>query len=164
MISCKDYLQRGNYKMNEFMNEAIKEAYIGIENRHGGPFGSVIVKDGKIVGRGHNEVLKNNDPTCHGEMMAIRDACKNLGTFDLSGCDLYTSAEPCIQCLGAILWANINKVYYGCSVKDTDSIGFRDEISDKNIKELRTNIQIPLMRDRCLKLFEDYVEKNPIIY
>lgn len=150
--------------MNKFMQEAIKEAYDGINNGHGGPFGCVIVKDDKIVGRGHNEVLKNNDPTCHGEMMAIRDACKNLGTFDLTGCDLYTSAEPCIQCLGAILWANVDKVYYGCSVKDTDSIGFRDEIFDKDIKELRTNIQIPLMRDRCLKLFEDYLEKNPIIY
>lgn len=150
--------------MNKFMYEAIKEAYDGINNGHGGPFGCVIVKDDKIVGRGHNEVLKNNDPTCHGEMMAIRDACKNLGTFDLTGCDLYTSAEPCIQCLGAILWANVDKVYYGCSVKDTDSIGFRDEIFDKDIKELRTNIQIPLMRDRCLKLFEDYTKTNATKY
>ena len=150
--------------MNIFMKQAIDEAYDGIRNLEGGPFGCVIVKNGKVVGSGHNQVVKNNDPTCHGEMQAIRDACENLRTFDLSGCDLYTTAEPCIQCLGAILWANIDKVYYGCTIKDTDGIGFRDEIFDKDIKELRANIQIPLMRDRCLKLFEDYVEKNPIIY
>ncbi|MCI6722600.1 nucleoside deaminase, partial [Treponema porcinum] len=91
----------------DFMKEALSEAYNGIENRHGGPFGTVIVRDGKIVGRGHNKVLLNRDPTCHGEMEAIRDACKNLDTFDLSGCELYTTAEPCPMCLGAILWANI---------------------------------------------------------
>lgn len=150
--------------MNEFMKEAIKEAYIGIENKHGGPFGSVIVKDGKIVGRGHNEVLKNNDPTCHGEMMAIRDACKNLGTFDLSGCEIFTSAECCIMCLGACLWANLDKIYYGCNVKDTDGIGFRDEIFDKDIKALRANVSECLDREACLKLFADYVKTNPQNY
>lgn len=77
------------------------------------PFGTVIVKDGEIVGRGHNRVVVNQDPTCHGEMEAIRDACRNLGTFDLSGCELYTTAEPCPMCLGATLWANIPVVYYG---------------------------------------------------
>ena len=107
----------------DFMKEALSEAYNGIENRHGGPFGTVIVKDGKIVGRGHNKVLLKRDPTCHGEMEAIRDACKNLDTFDLSGCELYTTAEPCPMCLGAILWANIKKVYFGCTQKDTAEIG-----------------------------------------
>ena len=90
-----------------FMQAALEEAYAGIEAGDGGPFGTVIVRDGEIVGRGHNRVVVNQDPTCHGEMEAIRDACKNLGTFDLSGCELYTTAEPCPMCLGATLWANI---------------------------------------------------------
>lgn len=145
--------------MNEFMNEAIKEAYIGIENKHGGPFGSVIVKDGKIVGRGHNEVLKNNDPTCHGEMMAIRDACKNLGTFDLSGCDLYTSSCACPMCQGAIQWANINKVYQACTIQDAENIGFRDKTFFENPK-----FGEELDREEGLKLFEYYVKTNPTIY
>ena len=91
--------------MNEFMKTAIEEAETGIRKGHGGPFGCVIVKDGKIVGKGHNEVIKQQDPTCHGEMMAIHDACKTLGTFDLTGCELYTTASPCPMCLGAILWS-----------------------------------------------------------
>ena len=99
--------------MDKFMKIAISEARKGISAGHGGPFGCVIVKDGKIVGKGHNEVVKRNDPTCHGEVMAIRDACKNIGSFDLSGCDLYTTAEPCPMCAGAIMWANIKKVWYG---------------------------------------------------
>lgn len=138
------------------MQNAIDEAYRGIRSGHGGPFGSAIVKDGKIIALGHNHVVSNNDPTCHGEIDAIRKACKKLGTFDLSGCELYTSAEPCLMCLGAILWANIDKVYYGCTVKDTDEIGFRDEIFDKDIKELRANVEVPFMREECLKLFEEY--------
>lgn len=150
--------------MNRFMEEAIKEAYKGIKAGHGGPFGTVIVKDGKIIARGHNHVVSNNDPTCHGEIDAIRKACKKLKTFDLTGCDLYTTAEPCIQCLGAILWANINKVYYGCTVKDTDSIGFRDDMFDKNIKDLRANIQEPLMREECLELFDDYSKEEHTLY
>ena len=137
------------------MDEAIKEANHGISHNEGGPFGTVIVKDGKIVGRGHNEVIKNNDPTCHGEMMAIRDACKNLNTFDLSGCVLYTTGYPCPMCYGAIRWANIDKVYYGCSTLDTENIGFRDEIfyQDKQYKE---NNIVEQDRDKCLKLYEDY--------
>ncbi|MBR5897293.1 MAG: nucleoside deaminase, partial [Lachnospiraceae bacterium] len=103
----------------DYMREALKEAYEGINNRHGGPFGCVIVKDGQIIGQGHNRVLIKHDPTCHGEMEAIRDACEKTGSHDLSGCELYTTAEPCPMCLGAILWANIAKVYYGCNVNDT---------------------------------------------
>ena len=120
-----------------FMEEAIKEADAGIRARDGGPFGTVIVKDGTIVGRGHNRVLLKHDPTCHGEMEAIRDACANLGTHDLSGCQLYTTAEPCPMCLGATLWANIRTVYYGCNRKDTDSIGFRDDAFYEARKPLR---------------------------
>ena len=89
----------------KFMEEAIKEAREGILQKHGGPFGTVIVKDGRIVGRGHNRVLVNHDPTCHGEMEAIRDACRNMKSHDLSGCSLYTTAAPCPMCLGAILWS-----------------------------------------------------------
>ena len=88
----------------EFMRQAIAEAREGIHAGHGGPFGTVIVKDGKIVGRGHNCVLSLNDPTCHGEVAAIRDAGKKLGTFDLSGCELYTTGEPCHMCLCACMW------------------------------------------------------------
>ena len=85
--------------MEKFMEAALQEAYEGIEKNHGGPFGAVVVKNGKIVGRGHNRVLYKKDPTCHGEMEAIRDACKNLETHDLTGCQLYTTAEPCPMCL-----------------------------------------------------------------
>ncbi|MCR5494929.1 MAG: nucleoside deaminase [Treponema sp.] len=143
----------------DFMEEAIKEAYDGITKKEGGPFGSVIVKDGKIVGRGHNRVLLNKDPTCHGEMEAIRDACKKLGTHDLSGCQLYTTAEPCPMCLGGILWANITEVFYGCTISDTDKIGFRDDkfyetFAGKN--NLLSKKEFG--RDKCLKLFKDYAE------
>ena len=138
--------------MDKFMKTAIDEAREGINAGHGGPFGCVIVKDGKIIGRGHNEVVRRKDPTCHGEVMAIRNACKELGTFDLSGCDLYTTAEPCPMCAGAIMWANIAKVYYGCNIADTDSIGFRD----KQFYEAPEDISEELDRDACLEVFEEY--------
>ena len=140
-----------------YMKEALKEAYEGIEAGHGGPFGSVIVRDGKIIGRGHNRVLLKHDPTCHGEMEAIRDACEKEGSHDLSGCELYTTAEPCPMCLGAILWANISKVYYGCNVNDTDSIGFRDD-KFYNFFNGKEDILTLEESDRaeCQKLFEDY--------
>ena len=112
----------------EFMKMALEEAYEGIQKGHGGPFGAVVVKSGKIVGCGHNRVLYKKDPTCHGEIEAIRDACRNLGTHDLSNCVLYTTAEPCPMCLGAIMWSNIREVYYGCNREDTDKIGFRDNV------------------------------------
>ncbi|MCR5154796.1 MAG: nucleoside deaminase [Lachnospiraceae bacterium] len=143
----------------EYMKEALKEAYEGIKAKHGGPFGSVVVKDGKIVGRGHNRVLLKHDPTCHGEMEAIRDACKNLGTHDLTGCEIYTTAEPCPMCLGAILWSNMSKAYYGCNVNDTDKIGFRD---DRFYDYLKGGNDILTLeendREECLKLFEDYLK------
>ena len=145
----------------DFMKEALSEAYNGIENRHGGPFGTVIVKDGKIIGRGHNKVLLKRDPTCHGEMEAIRDACKNLDTFDLSGCELYTTAEPCPMCLGAILWANIKTVYFGCTQKDTAEIGFRDEQFYDYLHGKADILSLSeCERAECLKLFSDYSEKN----
>lgn len=143
--------------MNKFMRMAIKEAKKGIESHHGGPFGAVIVKDGKVVGKGHNQVLKNNDPTCHGEIMAIHKACKNLKTFDLSGCELYTTGEPCPMCYAAILWANIDKVYYGCTIQDNENIGFRDKkFYEMQQSEFRNKVVKELDREKCLELFEYY--------
>ena len=146
-------------RINKYMKAAIDEAYKGINKHEGGPFGSVVVKDGKIVGRGHNRVLLLNDCTCHGEMMAIRDACKKLGTFDLSGCDLYTTSSPCPMCEGAIQWSNIEHVYSGCTIEDAEDIGFRDKVFHEDGKE-----EIRLDRDACLKLFEDYKKTNPQNY
>jgi len=148
-----------------YMREAIKEARIGIHAGHGGPFGCVIVRDGVIVGKGHNQVLLNEDPTCHGEIMAIRDACKNLKSHDLSGCSLYTTAAACPMCKGAILWANIEKVYYGCTTEDTDSIGFRDEIfyekwnsgDSNNFGEMDDNKE-------CKELFDEYMSMKHTLY
>ena len=141
------------------MQEAIKEAHKGISDKEGDPFGSVIVKDNKIVGRGHNQVLKNNNCTCHGEMQAIRDACKNLNTFDLSGCELYTTAAPCPTCTRAIQWANIDTVYYECTLEDTDSIRFRDVEFQQN-----KLVYEELDREQYLSLFKDYVEMNHLLY
>ena len=145
--------------MNKFMQEAIIEAYDGVNNKHGGPFGCVIVKGNMIVGRGHNEVLKNQDCTCHGEMMAIRDACKNLNTFDLSGCDLYTTSAPCPMCQGAIQWSNIKKIFVGCNIQDAENIGFRDKVFYENPPETEE-----VDRDECLVLFEHYKTTNPTNY
>src|SRR5205085_2900868 len=104
--------------IKEFMKEAIKlSRTASIEKKTGGVFGCVIVKDGKIIGRGYNQVIKNNDPTWHAEMEAIREACKALGTPHLDGCDLYTSAESCPMCLAAAYWAHIKKIYYGATVE-----------------------------------------------
>jgi guanine deaminase len=138
--------------MNKYMELAIREARGGIESKHGGPFGTVIVKDGEIVGRGHNCVIVNNDPTCHGEVAAIRDACRNLGTYDLRGCELYTTAEPCHMCLCACMWAHVSKIYYGCNIEDTDSIGFRD----KQFYEAPEDISEELHREECLEVFTEY--------
>lgn len=147
--------------MDQYMKLALDEAYEGINNGDGGPFGAVIVKDGKVIGKGHNKVIKNADPTCHGEMEAIRDACKNLGTFDLSGSIIYTTGEPCPMCLGAIMWANIDKVYYGCDVKDTERIGFRDDkFYELSKPENKKKFVLELDRDECLKLYEDYLKKT----
>ena len=141
---------------DRFMKIAIDEAEKGIAAGHGGPFGCVIVKDGKVIGKGHNEVLLQHDPTCHGEIMTIRNTCKDLGTIDLTGCELYTTAEPCPMCLGAILWANISKVYYGCSISDTDSIGFRDEVFYDTWNDKAREILSELDREDCLRVFDKY--------
>lgn len=146
------------------MQIALDEAYNGIGNGDGGPFGCVITRDNKIVGRGHNRVLKNEDPTCHGEMEAIRDACRQLKTHDLSGCELYTTAEPCPMCLGGIMWANITKVYYGCNVQDTNDIGFRDEKFYDFLHGKADLLKLEnFKRGDCLELFRNY-EKVKHLY
>ena len=120
-----------------------------------------------MIGVGHNRVLKNKDATCHGEMEAIRNASKNLSTFDLSSCVLYTTGEPCPMCLAACLWANIEKIYFGCSILDNERIGFRDYKFDNLMggrQKLKDYLQ-ELDREECLKLFEDYLKmKNNKIY
>ena len=147
--------------MEKFMEAALQEAYEGIEKNHGGPFGAVVVKNGKIVGRGHNRVLYKKDPTCHGEMEAIRDACKNLGTHDLTGCQLYTTAEPCPMCLGGVLWSNIQEVYFGCDRIDTDRIGFRDDVFYEYLDGKNDILSIrQIDHEKCLSLFGHYEAKK----
>eukprot|EP00211_Chloroparvula_japonica_P013968 CAMPEP_0119154610 /NCGR_PEP_ID=MMETSP1310-20130426/51034_1 /TAXON_ID=464262 /ORGANISM="Genus nov. species nov., Strain RCC2339" /LENGTH=136 /DNA_ID=CAMNT_0007147149 /DNA_START=104 /DNA_END=511 /DNA_ORIENTATION=+ len=119
----------------EFMAMAIALSDEGMTSNAGGPFGAVVVKDGKVVGKGYNRVTSTNDPTAHGEVTAIRDACKNLGTFTLEGCVLYTSAEPCPMCLAAMYWARIARFVYGNTKHDAAAIGFDDAFFYKELAE-----------------------------
>lgn len=151
--------------MNKFMGIAVKEARRGICLGHGGPFGAVIVKNGKVVSKGHNRVVVNNDPTCHGEIDAIRKACKTLNTFDLSGCEIYTTGYPCPMCFCAIRWANIDKVYYGCNTTDTEVIGFRDKEFEESIPASKVSLCEEMDRRECLELYNEYnAIKNKIRY
>lgn len=147
----------------DYMTIAINEANDGIFHNHGGPFGAVVVKDGHIIGKGHNRVLLENNPTRHGEMVAIKNACDRIESFDLTGATLYTTAEPCLMCLGACLWANIETIYYGCSVEDTNDINFRDEIFEKYLdidktKLIESGKIKQIEREACLELFKDYLK------
>ena len=155
--------------MNEFMKEAIELSKENFDKKAGGPFGCVVVKDGKIVGRGFNHVIMNNDPTAHGEIMAIRNACEVLGTHDLSGCEIYTSCYPCPMCISAIIWANIKKVYYGNTKDDAANIGFRDDYIYNYIRNGIDNkeiVDLEMMdRDEAIKVFNKYIEdKDKIEY
>ena len=125
--------------MNKYMKIAKELANDNLKTNAGGPFGACIVKDGKIIGKGSNHVLENNDPTAHADVMAIRDACKNINSYDLSECELYTSCYPCPMCLSAIIWANIKKVYYGNTKEDAADIGFRDDFIYEFIGKLSEN-------------------------
>lgn len=151
---------------NKYMQKAINEARKGIHAGHGGPFGSIVIKDGKVVGRGHNRVVKNNDPTCHGEIQAIRRASSRLGTFDLTGCEIYTTGEPCHMCLCACMWANISKIYYGCTIKDNDRIGFRDDKFNDIFggREKLGDYIVEMDREACLDLFEEYLSLDHTNY
>jgi len=151
---------------NKYMQMAIAEAFEGIQQQHGGPFGSVIVKDGEVVGRGHNRVLYRKNPTCHGEVEAIADACARLDTHDLSGCEIYTTGEPCHMCLCACMWANIDKIYYGCTIEDNGMIGFRDDKFDKIFggRDKLGDYMTEVDRQACIELFETYLKMNHKIY
>lgn len=155
-------LQQVAEAQSEFMQIAIQEAREGISNGDGGPFGTAIVRDGVLIASGHNHVLAYNDPTCHGEVDAIRKACKRLGTFDLTGCELYTTGEPCHMCLCACMWANINKIYYGCTIADNEIIGFRDNKFDQIFggRDKLGDYMTEIDREACLRLFHDYIEMN----
>lgn len=111
----------------QFMESAVQIALENVTTNHGGPFGAVIVKDGKIIGRGKNEVTASNDPTAHAEVQAIREACQYLNHYQLTDCELYTSCEPCPMCIGAIYWARPKAVYYACTKTDAAKIGFDDQ-------------------------------------
>ncbi len=152
-----------NEAKKEFMDAAIQMAIEGVRSGQGGPFGAVVVKDGVIVGRGNNRVTSTNDPTAHAEVVAIRDACNNLGTFQLEGCEIYTSCEPCPMCLGAIYWARPSKLYYGCNKHDAAEINFDDDFIYKEIaidNEKRKIPFIPYMRDEALASFKAWTDKD----
>ena len=147
---------------NEFMKRAI-ELSIESVNNGGGPFGSVIVKDNNIVGEGSNRVTSKNDPTAHGEIVAIRSACKKLNNFSLNGCELYSTCEPCPMCLSAIYWARINKIYYANTREDAGKIDFDDSLIysefQKKINERKISM-IQMMRNEALKAFELWDNKT----
>ena len=158
--------------MNEYMKIAKELSEDNLSTNAGGPFGSCIVKNGNIIGKGSNHVLSHNDPTAHAEIVAIREACKNLGTYDLSDCELYASCYPCPMCLSAIIWSNIKKVYYGNTKEDAAEIGFRDDYIYNYIKKLTDNyndgsvLQLECMdREETIKAFENFKNKeDKIIY
>ena len=147
---------------NKFMTRAI-ELSIESVNSGGGPFGSIIVKNDKVIAEGTNKVTLNNDPTAHGEIVAIRKACKSLNNFNLSGCELYSTCEPCPMCLSAIYWAHIEKVYYANTRDDAQKIDFDDSLiySEllKNVKK-RKILMVQMMRSEALKAFELWNKKT----
>lgn len=146
----------------DFMREAIRLSDENVKNG-GGPFGAVIVKDGKIIATGVNRVTANNDPTAHAEVSAIRAAGQKLGTFDLSGCDIYTSCEPCPMCLGAIYWAHLDRMYYACNKDDAADAGFDDSFIYKELDLEASERRLKsenILRSEALKTFEAWKEKS----
>lgn len=151
-----------------YMQEAIKESQQGMRKGDGGPFGAVIVKGGKIVGRGHNCVLGCNDPTAHAEVVAIRDAAKKLNSYDLSGCEIYSSCEPCPMCYSAIHWARIDKLYYAATRQDAAAVGFDDDLLYQILAGKKTDEQLSVEqidRAQAQAVFEAFKNKSDrIIY
>ena len=150
-----------------FMKEAIREASKGMEQGSGGPFGSVIVKDGTIVGRSSNKVFETNDPTAHAEIMAIRDAAKNLATAELTGCEIYSLGEPCPMCMAAIYWARIEKVYFANTKEEAARVGFDDTIIYKELampyhQRTLSMQHIPLPEAKNLFNDWEYVDKKDL--
>lgn len=147
----------------QFMTRAIELARDGMTSGVGGPFGCVVAKDGEIVGEGSNRVTSTNDPTAHAEVVAIRDACKNLGTFQLDGCTIYTSCEPCPMCLGAIYWARPALVYFAATQADAAAVGFDDEYFYRELAKENHERDLPmanLLRDEAQKVFAAWAEKT----
>ncbi len=148
---------------NKFMQIAYEEALAGLRKNHGGPFGAVVVQNGTIIARAHNQVIDSHDPTAHAEILAIRLASTQLETFDLSGCEIYSTCEPCPMCLGAIIWAKIRNLYYACTQEDAAKIGFDDQLiyhtirGETNEKVIHTT---QMGRDACLNLFEMWTQKE----
>ncbi len=141
------------------MHEAIRLAFEGMRNKEGGPFGAIVVKEGKIIGRGNNKVADRNDPTAHAEIVAIREACQHLGHFQLDGCTIYTSCEPCPMCLGAIYWARPERFFYACTKTDAAAIGFDDDFIYEELDTPLEDRKIPalqLLREEGLKAFEEW--------
>ena len=151
----------------KFMRKAIALSIQNIQ-KGGGPFGAVIVKDGKVIATGVNRVTKNTDPTAHAEVTAIRKASKKLGTFDLAGCDIYTSCEPCPMCLGAVYWAHLDKMYYGNTKADAKNIGFDDSFIYDEIElkpERRRLLTTQLLPDEAIEAFKAWATtENKVEY
>jgi guanine deaminase len=147
---------KGNEK---FMQMAIDLSEYNVAQSQGGPFGAVIVKDGMVVARSANRVVPTNDPTAHAEVSVIRLACQELGTFDLEGCEIYTSCEPCPMCLGAIYWARISKVYYANTKKDAADIGFDDHFIYDELEKPMDKRKMPfvqMMHNEALVVFKQW--------
>ena len=145
------------------MREAIRLSFETMRSNTGGPFGAVIVKDGKIIARGFNRVLETNDPTAHAEVVAIREACKAFNDFQLTGCTVYTSCEPCPMCLAAIYWARPDKVFFGNTKKDAAVIEFDDQFIYDEIDRAFGDRKIPmtqLLHEEALKAFEEWMNKS----
>jgi guanine deaminase len=147
----------------QFMQTAIELARRGMRHNEGGPFGAIVVKDNAIIGQGNNRVISTNDPTAHAEIVAIREACRRRNSFHLDGCTIYASCEPCPMCLGAIYWARLSKVYYGCTKLDAARIGFDDELIYKELQLPAHERSIPMesiSRDIALRVFVEWEEKQ----
>jgi guanine deaminase len=153
---------------NPFMTRAIQLAVENVRSASGGPFGAVIVRDGGIVAEGANQVTSINDPTAHAEVLAIRAACAKLKVFELHGCDIYTSCEPCPMCLGAIYWARLSRVYFASAAADASKVGFDDSLIYREIAQPHAQRAIPIiqmMREESLAAFRAWEEKpNKIAY
>ncbi|MCF6167508.1 nucleoside deaminase [Lutibacter sp.] len=148
---------------NKFIRRAVELANEGVNSNCGGPFGAVVVKDNKIIAEGYNSVTSVNDPTAHAEIVAIRKACKKLGTFQLDDCIIYTSCEPCPMCLGAIYWARPKEVYYACTREDAAAIDFDDQFIYNEIGKNIDDRQIKftqILQDEALQVFENWKSKT----
>jgi guanine deaminase len=145
------------------MREAIRRAVENVTSGRGGPFGAIVVKDGRVIAAGINLVTSLNDPTAHAEVSAIREACSALGTFQLTGCELYTSCEPCPMCLGAIYWARPDRVYFGATASDAAEAGFDDSFIYDELKLAHQERKIPfmqMMREEGNEPFREWMKKN----